>query len=303
MIRSRSSLSGASASAGTVVVVVAAPPDDLVAWAGTGEGADPAATATAPPAGRAPAASSSARLTPESEAPSVAGSRPAPRAVPRRTGAGGADQVRFVDGAGAGVEGPAGEQFAAAPHEVRGEADGEVDEERGQEEQGRVARQPRLLDHTVGDAAEDADRREAAGTGPVDDQQAHHERVDLVPPREAQADRGDDRHRRRDHGPDRGEAGGHQEHDPRDQPDPAPDQSDRGLDEPVDRAVGLRDGEQVRDADEDDEQIARETGEDGIGLLAEVLPVEDRDADDEGGDDRERAEVHRSDRGYHEDEG
>jgi hypothetical protein len=83
----------------------------------------------------------------------------------------------------------------------------------------------------------------------------------------------------------------------------APHRPNGDSDEPVDRAVGFRDGEQVGDADEDDEQIAGETGEDGVRLLTQVRPVERRDAEDEGGDDRERAEVHRSHRGYQEDDG
>jgi hypothetical protein len=211
-------------------------------------------------------------------------------------------QVAFLEGSEARVRDAATEQVTAAPQEENDEAEGEVDEERGQEEQGRVTGKARLFHDAVGDAAEDADRREATGAGTVDDQQAHHQGVDLVTHREAHPDRGDDRHRGRDHRAEGRETGRDQEHDPRNQADAALHCPDGGLDEPVDRAVGFRDGEQVRDADEDDEQIAGETGEDGVRPVAEVFLVEHGDADDESGDDRERAEVHRPHRGYQEDE-
>ena len=152
-----------------------------------------------------------------------------------------------------------------------------------------------LLDDAVDDRAEDADRREAAGGRAVDDHQAHQDRVDLVADGEAERDRRDDRHRRGDDRADRGQHRGDREHHPRDQRDAPADRAHRGVHEPVDGAVVVRDREQVGDADQDDEQVAREAGEDV------VLGDPDGAADDERGGDAEQAHVDRAQRADGED--
>ncbi len=161
---------------------------------------------------------------------------------------------------GIGVD-PAVQQIPAAEQEEDHHAEQSVDHVGRDEQPERGAGQPAARHHPVRDRAEDADRREAARAGAVDDQQAHQHRVDPVPPREGQADRGDDRDRRGDDGAERGEDRDDDEHHPRDQRDPTADEPHRGLHEPVDRPVVLGDREQVRDADEDDEQVRREVGE------------------------------------------
>jgi hypothetical protein len=49
-----------------------------------------------------------------------------------------------------------------------------------------------------------------------------------------------------------------------DQRHPPADRAHRGMHQPVDRAVVVRDREQAGDADEDDEQVAREAREDVV---------------------------------------
>jgi hypothetical protein len=110
-----------------------------------------------------------------------------------------------------------------------------------------------------------------------------------VPPGEGQADRSDDGHRGGDHGAERGEDRDDDEHHPRDERHPAPHHPDRGLHQPVDRPVVLGDGEQVGDADEDDEQVRREVGQHLVGNLL----ADHEAAEDEQGHESQRAHVHR----------
>ncbi len=62
------------------------------------------------------------------------------------------------------------------------------------------------------------------------------------------------------------------------------------MNQPVDRAIVLRNGEQVCDAGENDEQVAGEASGDLVDLRIEV-PRQHEHADDEGGCDGERAHV------------
>ena len=179
----------------------------------------------------------------------------------------------------------AAEQLAAAEQEEHDHAQQQVEDERADEQQRRVLLQVRVLDDAVDDRAEDADRREAAGGGAVDDEQAHQHRVDAVLDREPERDRDDDGDGTRDDRAGGGEDRGDEEHHPRDRRRPAADRLNGAVDQPVDRAVARRDREQVRDADEDHEQIAGEPGEDV------VLRDAHRRADDERGDDPEHPHV------------
>ena len=58
--------------------------------------------------------------------------------------------------------------------------DSEVDAEARQEGRDLAERKPGLGDDPVGDAAIDADRREAAGLRTMDDHQTHQQRRDAV---------------------------------------------------------------------------------------------------------------------------
>jgi hypothetical protein len=161
----------------------------------------------------------------------------------------------------------------------------QVEHERAEEQQRRVLGQVVVLDDAVDDRAEHADRREAAGRGAVDHAQPHQHGIDAVLDREAERDRRDDRDGARDDRAGGGQHRGDEEHHPRDRRRPAADRLDGAVDQPVDRAVAGRDREQVRDPDEDHEQIAREPGEDV------VLRDAHRRADDERGDDAEDTHV------------
>ena len=59
-------------------------------------------------------------------------------------------------------------------------------------------------------------------------------------------------------------------------------------DEPVDRAVVLRDRKEISDADQRDEQVAWKAGQDGGGRH-----VDEQAADDEGHDECQRTHVDR----------
>ena len=135
--------------------------------------------------------------------------------------------------------------------------------ERRDPQQRRVALEVAGLDDAVGDRAEDGDRGEPAGRGAVDDHQAHQHRVDLV--RDGEPERRSARRSRPPPGttePTMVSTAVTREHHPRDHRHAAADAADRGVHEPVDGAVVVGDREQVGDADEDDEQVAGEAGED-----------------------------------------
>ena len=86
--------------------------------------------------------------------------------------------LEAVGGVGVGVDAPV-HQVAPAEQEEHDHAQQRVEDQRGEEQQRRVAGQVVALDDAVDDRAEDADRREAAGGRAVDDHQAHQDRVDL----------------------------------------------------------------------------------------------------------------------------
>ena len=82
------------------------------------------------------------------------------------------------------------------------------------------------------------------------------------------------------------------EHDPWDRRDPAAHGTDGELDQPVDGAVVLRQREQVGDADQGQEQAAREAGDDVLGRHAGH-----QRADQERAHEGEHAHVDGQDRG------
>ena len=88
--------------------------------------------------------------------------------------------------------------------------------------------------------------------------------------------------------PSGGEQAGDGKHHPWDQRDPAADRVHGDVDQPVDGAVVLGDREEESHPDEDEEQVAREAGNDVVGGLAG-----DRGPDDERCDERERTHVNR----------
>ena len=165
-------------------------------------------------------------------------------------------------------------------------------EQQTAEEQGQGAVDEARVggDGVDGDAV-DADRREATGLRAVNDHHAHQQCIDLVPCGEPERDRRDDRHGRRSERADRGEHPGDAEHHPRDECDPAPYQADGAPDHEVDGPVVLRDGEQVGDADQRQEQLAGKAADDVVGAHSHG-----EGADEEGGHEAERAHVHRQHR-------
>lgn len=98
----------------------------------------------------------------------------------------------------------------------------------------------------------------APGVGALDDQDAHQERVDVVPVRELERDGRHYRHRRRRHRAHGGERRRYGEHHPRHQPDVAPDQAQPALYEQAGSAVALRYGEEQRNACKQYEEVTRE---------------------------------------------
>ena len=139
--------------------------------------------------------------------------------------------------------------------------EGEAREEDGHLALGDV----RLGQGIVDDRPVDADRREAARLGAVHDHHAHQQRVDAELHRESEGDRGDDRNRRRADRTDGRQQGGDGEHDPRNGADPPSHGSHRELHEPVHGSVALGEREQVGDAHEHYEDVAREHPEDVVG--------------------------------------
>ncbi|MCY1214704.1 hypothetical protein D9M72_265300 [compost metagenome] len=156
-------------------------------------------------------------------------------------------------------------QAQAAECDEQSRCHGKVDTQAGKGRRHLVQRQPRLLHDLIGDAAIDADRREAAALRTVDHHQAHQQRVDAVARGEPQRDRRDDCHRCRADRADRGQHRRDHEHDPRDRRDPAAHGAHRKPHQPVDGAVVLRHGEQVCDADQRQEQVGGEAGQDSLG--------------------------------------
>ena len=191
--------------------------------------------------------------------------------------------------------GPLAQQLHAAEQEEQQQRHRQVDAQAGQHGRQLAERQARLGDDLVGDAAVDADRREAAALRAVHHHQAHQQRIDAVLGGEAERDRRDDRHRRRADRAHGREQRGDEEHDPRDGGDAPAHRAHRQLDQPVDRAVVLRQREQVGDADQREEQVGREAAHDGLGVHAGH-----QRADEEGADEGDHAHVDRQHGGQHE---
>ena len=101
--------------------------------------------------------------------------------------------------------------------------------------------------------------REAAAGGAHHDQDADQHRVDPEALAESECDRRHDGHGRRGDRADGGDRRADHEHRPGNQRHPAADRADRGVHDPVDGAVVLRQREEVGDPDQDDEEIARGT--------------------------------------------
>ena len=94
------------------------------------------------------------------------------------------------------TRGPAAQQLTAAHQRRRADAaTAELTTKLAMKVVTGLSGRPGLGDDAIGDAAIDADRREAAGLRAVDHHQTHQQRTDLVLDREAQGDRGDDRDR------------------------------------------------------------------------------------------------------------
>ena len=177
-------------------------------------------------------------------------------------------------------------QLATAEHDEQDRRHHRVDDQAGQEDRDLARRQAGVLHDGVGDDAVDADRREAAGLGAVHHEHAHHQRADAVAAGEAEGDRADDRAGGRADGADAGQDRGHREHHPRDERHPSTDGSYGGAHDEVDRPVVARDGEQVRDADQGEDEVTADPAEDL--LLVEVEGVH---ADEPRRDVRQRPHV------------
>ena len=192
-----------------------------------------------------------------------------------------ADRSRCGDRAAA-QQGDAteGEEADRRHHQVEAQA--------GQEHRHLGYFQPGFLHHAIGDAAVHADRREAARLRTMDDQQAHHQRIDVVLLGKAQGDRADDGDRGGAQRTERGEHRGDHEHHPRNGHDMAAHRFHCPVHQQVDGAVLLRDGEQIGNADQGQEQIAGKAGQD---LLA--THVDPQPADDEGQREGDRTHVDR----------
>ena len=132
-------------------------------------------------------------------------------------------------------------------------------EQQTAEEQGQGAVDETRVggDGVDGDAV-DADRGEATGLRAVNDHHAHQQRIDLVPRGEPECDGRDDGHGRRSQRADRGEHPGDAEHHPRDECDPTTHQAHGAPDHEIDGPVVLRDGEQVGDSHQCQEQLSWE---------------------------------------------
>jgi hypothetical protein len=142
----------------------------------------------------------------------------------------------------------------------------------------RTTRKGAAVDDPVSDQSEHTQRREIARGRTVDDHQPYQQRIDAVAGGEGHADRGNDRHRGGTEGTERHKNAAEQEHHPWQGGHPTADDPHRPLDEPVDCAVPLCDREQVGDADEDHEEIRRET----VQHVA-VVDAEHPDSDAESG--------------------
>jgi hypothetical protein len=144
-------------------------------------------------------------------------------------------------------------------------------------------------------------RGKAAGMGAVDDERAHHHGVDAGLVRKAEGcgcEQGDGGRRE---GAQRRQRGSDQEEDPGQQHRLAPDEADAGLDDDVDGAVPLRHAEEVRDADDRQDDAGGEFLED---LL--VAHAEHEVTDAEGRHQPHHADVQRpfgsDDEHHHEDD-
>ncbi len=129
----------------------------------------------------------------------------------------------------------------------------------------------------------------------MNNHQSHHDRIDAVLERKTQRHRGQDGDRRRSERTEAGDDGGDQEHDPGNPRHMSAHQFDRALDQPIDSTVDLGDGEQVGNADQCQEEVAREASK-----YFRRLHSHDERADQKGAREGERAHIDRLHGGDHE---
>jgi hypothetical protein len=190
---------------------------------------------------------------------------------------------------------PLAHQLHAAHEEEQQQRHRQVDAEARQHGGDLVERQAGLGDDLVGDAAVDADRREAAALRTVHDHEPHEQRIDAVLGGKAERDRRDDGHRRRADRTHRREQRGDQEHDPRNGGNASAHGAHRQPDEPVDGAVVLRQRKQVGDAHQREKQVGGKAAHDRLRVHAGH-----QRADQEGADEGDHAHVDGQHRGQHE---
>jgi hypothetical protein len=180
------------------------------------------------------------------------------------------------------------QQPQSAEGDVDDRSEHDVEDQVGHEDADRTGRQVAAVDDAVGDHPEHPKRREVSRRRAVNHHQPHQHRVDPIPSGEGHADGRDDRHGRGAQRAKRDKDPAEHEHHPRQRGHPTPDRADRTPDEPVDRAVPFRDGEQVRDPDQDHEQICGKAGQ-----HLRCRGTENRRADGERADKGEDAQVDR----------
>ena len=159
-----------------------------------------------------------------------------------------------------------------------------IEDERG-EEQGQRRRGEAVLRQIVVDEdAVDADGRERAGQGTVDDEQTDHELIDPMSARERQRQRRDDGHS--EERPERDEDSCQCEEDPGHESDAPADELHAPADDHFDRAVVLSEAEEIGQADEREEEVDGKACEELFGCL-----VQDEAADAGGCDEAEQAHI------------
>ena len=120
----------------------------------------------------------------------------------------------------------------------------------------------------------------------MDDHQADHPAIDVVAPREPERQRCEQGHAGRPERARHRRERRDDEHDPRNQRAPAVDEPRRRFDRPLDGAVGRRNREEIRHADEQHEQVDRKARIHlARGFAREHRPDEERH------DQRERAKI------------
>jgi hypothetical protein len=194
-----------------------------------------------------------------------------------------------------GLDGLPRQQAATAEHQEDDDSDQQIEAQARKEQMYVVAGQIGALHDLIRDASIDAHGREAAALRAMNHHQSHQERMNAVLLRKAQGYRRDDRDSAGTHCADAREQRRDEEHHPGNGCRVAAHAADGLTNQPVDRAVVLRDREQVGDADQRDEQVTRKARQDVGGRHVDVQA-----ADDEGHDERQCTHVDRQRRPDHE---